>query len=120
MPSHRDMRGGRGETSDSYRIKILIEVPSQKATKPHYYKTMTSKSSWKNQIPGSFGCVDRIFADHPEDEARAKDMINDAFASGASINDLLNAVKEYLKGKGCSPEHLQEQIDRLRGFSFNS
>jgi hypothetical protein len=72
--------------------------------------------NWKEQIPASFGCEDHIFANHPKDQERASKMMKEAFASGASINELLAAVSEYLKSKNCPDEHIEKQLEKVRNL----
>jgi len=43
--------------------------------------------SWQTMIPGCFGKVDMKFAEHPEDQKRAKRTIKAAYAGGASFDD---------------------------------
>ena len=74
--------------------------------------------NWKDKLPACFGCDDHIFASHPMDEGRGRQMITDAFASGASINDLLEAVTEYLTSKGCPDIHIEQQINALKNLRF--
>lgn len=83
-------------------------------TKHHVKKT----TDWKNQIPGSFGCADLKFASHRLDEERAKKLFRAAFRSGASINDLIGALRDYLEEKKALKKHIKEQIGRAMDFKF--
>jgi hypothetical protein len=42
---------------------------------------------WQDMITGCFGENDRIFANHPSDEKRAKEAIAAAKAAGATMTD---------------------------------
>lgn len=77
-----------------------------------------TQNNWKNRIPGCFGTVDQIFAMHPLDEQRAKEMMKQALESGASIQDILNELEEHMKSKNCSEEHIQEQLINAKSLSI--
>ena len=72
------------------------------------------KQDWKKRLPACFGAMDLKFALHPADEARARAMMSDAFSAGASIDDVLSAIRDYLHGKGAKPEHIEKQIHYAR------
>jgi hypothetical protein len=73
--------------------------------------------NWKDQVGACFGCVDQIFALHPNDEERAKKMINDALAAGNSIEEVLAAASEHLESKKCPQNHIEEQLGRVRNVA---
>lgn len=70
--------------------------------------------SWKKKIPGCFGAADRVFAGHVLDKERARKMLEDAAASGASIDDVAQEADRFLDGEGCSQQHRSEQEQRVR------
>ena len=76
--------------------------------------------NWKDKLPACFGCEDHVFASHSMDEKRGKQMMEDAFSSGASINDLLEAVTQYLTSKGCPDGHIKDQINTVKHFRFRA
>jgi hypothetical protein len=41
-------------------------------------------------------------------------MMRDAFDSGASIDDVLTAISDYLRAKGPSQEHIDKQLEHAR------
>lgn len=73
---------------------------------------------WKNKLPACFGDIDKIFAGHAQDEKRAKTMMRSAFDSGATIDDLLSAIREHLAANGASKTHIDAQLDRARALPF--
>jgi len=70
--------------------------------------------SFKDKIPGCFGTVDKIFAGHPLDQGRAKDMLIAALQETESWSEFENAIREYLSGEGCRSEHIDKQIERVK------
>jgi hypothetical protein len=69
-------------------------------------------TTWQVQVPGCFGSVDKIFANHPNDQARARNMLKDALDAGASMKDIETEARKHLGG--CTPAHVDEQIERMR------
>jgi len=74
--------------------------------------------NWKDQIPACFGSVDHILASHTKDEERAKKMMKDAFASGASIEELLTAISGHLRSNSCPEDHIEKQLAEVRNLRF--
>lgn len=74
----------------------------------------TPRKDWRSKLPACFGAVDQIFASHPADRARAVDMMREAFNSGASVDDVLSAIREHLISKGAGEEHTEEQLQQAR------
>jgi hypothetical protein len=68
--------------------------------------------AWNERIAGCFGIKDLIFAGHPLDEKRAKEMVKNAKEEGASRREVLDAIEKYLKGEGASKEHIAAQLKR--------
>jgi sialic acid synthase SpsE len=77
---------------------------------------MEETMSWRVKIPGSFGSVDAIFAEHPADLERAKEAIKEAKDSGATQDDfakeLVWHVYKKVKHAGLK-DHLDETIRKL-------
>jgi hypothetical protein len=70
--------------------------------------------SFKNKIPGCFGSADKRFAGHSCEVDRAKDMLIEALQETQSWGEVEGAIREYLSGQGCSQEHIDEQIERVK------
>lgn len=66
------------------------------------------------QIRGCFGDQDRIFAGHPLDEKRAKELRRFAKENGASLADVEQAANGFLNG--CIQSHIDEQMIEVRKF----
>jgi hypothetical protein len=75
-----------------------------------------NQKTWRDRLPGCFGNADLKFALHPVDERRAKKMIRDARKSGASSEEILSAIRDYLASKGARQEHIDEQMEYARKF----
>jgi hypothetical protein len=47
-------------------------------------------------------------------------MMRDAFKSGASIDNVLIAIREHLKSKGASEQHIQTQVEYARKLKLEA
>jgi len=72
------------------------------------------RKTWKDLVPACFGKVDLKFASHPADEKRAKAMIREALAAGASNREVLNAIRVHLATEGARYEHIEKQMPYAR------
>jgi hypothetical protein len=73
-------------------------------------------NTWKDRLPACFGVHEVKFAWHPDDEERAKEMAREARESGASSEEILSAIRDYLVSKGARPEHIDEEMVHARKF----
>lgn len=74
---------------------------------------------WKAQIPACLGQVDRKFAVHPLDEQWARQMITDAKAAGASIDDVSKEIAWDCYKSGVRVDlakNIDEQLQRLNAL----
>jgi hypothetical protein len=74
--------------------------------------------SYQDKIPGCFGSVDKIFAGHPADTERAKEMLVEALQEISSWSEVENAIKEYLGKENCTQDHIKEQIARINQTKY--
>ena len=65
---------------------------------------------WKKKLPGCFGEVDQKFAVHPLDRKRAYEWLGTLRDEYVPWVDVRVAVRDHLKERGCSPEHIREQM----------
>jgi hypothetical protein len=72
--------------------------------------------TWKDRLRACFGIADLKFARHPSDEGRAKEMIREAHDSGASSEEILSAIHDYLVSRGARPEHIDKEMVHARKF----
>ncbi|OJW80272.1 MAG: hypothetical protein BGO69_05420 [Bacteroidetes bacterium 46-16] len=72
--------------------------------------------SLKQSMPGCFGSEDGIFAGHPADEKRAKELRRIATDKGISLNEVLQIAQEYMQRKNYIKEHIEEQMTEIRKF----
>ena len=73
---------------------------------------------WRSLMPGCVGSADGILGHHSLDGNRTRRMMADAILAGATMDDIENALGEFMEGKGMSAEHISTQIDRLRRLRF--
>jgi len=67
---------------------------------------------WRRKISGCFGDIDLKFAIHALDRERAMDLFR--AVAGVDWREVEDALAEFMKRKGCGPEHIEEQLARVR------
>jgi len=67
-------------------------------------------------IRNSYGAADNIFAGHPLDRARAAKSITAANEAGVGFDDYVEKHRDLLTRRGCTPEHIDQQIARVRNI----
>jgi len=72
----------------------------------------------RTRIGGCFGSADKIFAGHPLDEGRAKEIRKLANDNGIEPEEIQNIVIGYLFRTGFPADHVYEQTKRATIF-FN-
>lgn len=79
-------------------------------------------TNWKDQIPGAFGAVDKKFAGHPLDTARAFKLLGAAIKANVSYADYTTAIRNWLVDQGCQGAFVNVQMRRVRnlGSYFSS
>jgi hypothetical protein len=70
----------------------------------------SNQKTWRDRLPACFGVVDLKFARHPLDAGRANKVIREARESGASSEDILSAIHDYLVSKKALPEHIDAEM----------
>lgn len=65
----------------------------------------------RQRIGGCFGSADGIFAGHPSDEERAKELRNLAADNHISLGEVQEIVLGYLYRKGFFEEHVKDQFE---------
>lgn len=73
-------------------------------------------NNWKSQMSRCFGSVDKLFALHPSEEKNAQEMLKNALAENATIDEILSTAEEFLKSTNCSQEHTDSQIERMKNL----
>jgi hypothetical protein len=70
---------------------------------------------WKQRIKGCFGDKDKLFAIHPLDERRAYELLTllRAYESWSAVEP---EFRKHLEDEGCGPEHVKEQMSRIRMY----
>jgi hypothetical protein len=67
----------------------------------------------RERIGGCFGTADGIFAGHPCDEERAKELRKLAFENNITLDEIRELSLGYLHGRGYVGEHIKEQLDNV-------
>jgi hypothetical protein len=68
-------------------------------------------------IAGSYGSEDKEFAKHPLDIQRARQALVEANNTHVGFNDYLELHRTFLQNKGCSAEHIEEQLEEVKEIS---
>ena len=73
---------------------------------------------WSDKIPSCFGCVDRIFANHPSEKEHAREMLFAAFESNIEFDEYKREIKCWLTSEvKNNPNHIKDQIIRISNIS---
>ena len=62
----------------------------------------------RTRIGGCFGTSDGIFAGHPNDEERAKELRKIALDNKITLREIREITLGYLHGRGYFGEHIKE------------
>lgn len=73
--------------------------------------------SFKEKIPGCFGCEDKIFSGHTFETERAKEMLIEALSETNSWSEFEKALHDYLESQNCSEEHIANQLKRVTNLT---
>ena len=65
---------------------------------------------WRQRLSGCFGEVDHRFAAHPLDSQRAFELLSILRREQVRWEDVRVAVWGHLRTKGCTPQHITEQM----------
>lgn len=68
------------------------------------------------RIGGCFGSEDKIFAGHPSDEGRAKELRKLATENNISLQQVMQIVDAFLLNCGWFLEHLKKEQAKARIF----
>lgn len=67
----------------------------------------------RQRIGGCFGTADGIFAGHPSDEERAKELRKMAADNKITLREIRELALGYLHGRGYQGDHIKEQIEEV-------
>ena len=67
----------------------------------------------RQRIGGCFGTEDGIFAGHPSDEERAKELRELAFKNKITLHEIRELALGYLYGRRYLGDHIKEQVDKV-------
>lgn len=67
----------------------------------------------RTRIGGCFGTADGIFAGHPSDEKRAKELRKKALANKITLREIREITLGYLYGRGYISDHIEEQLEKV-------
>lgn len=72
--------------------------------------------TWESHVPGCFGSSDHIFAGHPAEEKRAKELRKVCSEQRIAMADVARAIEHFLKSKKVGDARIQEQVERAGKF----
>lgn len=64
------------------------------------------------KLPGCFGERDLLFANHPLDEQRAFDWLNELRKQQTGWTEVRRQIQEFLTERGAGKDHIRKQIER--------
>ena len=67
----------------------------------------------RQRIGGCFGTADGIFAGHPSDEKRAKELRKLALDKKITLLEIREITLGYLYGRGYIGDHVTEQLNEV-------
>lgn len=77
---------------------------------------MSKVKTWESHIPGCFGGSDHVFAGHPAEEKRAKELRKVCTEQKIAVEDVISAIEHFLKTKKATEAQIQEQVERAKKF----
>ncbi len=69
--------------------------------------------TWQEQIPGSFAGMTAPFAMHPNDEKRARAMMDTMQEQGVSWSEAETAIRDYLTAQNVTQDEMRKQMQRV-------
>ncbi len=72
--------------------------------------------TWEAHVPGCFGGSDHVFAGHPAEEKRAKDLRKVCADQKIGMDEVVGAIEHFLKSKKVGDAQIQAQVERAKKF----
>ncbi len=69
--------------------------------------------TWQEQIPGCFAGMTAPFAMHPNDEKRARAMMETMQEQGVSWSEAEAAIRDYLTAQNITQDEMRKQMQRV-------
>lgn len=69
--------------------------------------------TWQEQLPGCFAGMTAPFAMHPNDEKRARAMMDTMQEQGVSWSEAEAAVRDYLTAQNVNQGEMHKQMQRV-------
>ena len=69
--------------------------------------------TWQEQIPGCFAGMTAPFAMHPNDEKRARGMMETMQEQGVSWSEAGAAIRDYLTAQNVTQDEMRKQMQRV-------
>ena len=73
----------------------------------------------RQQIGGCFGRVDKLFARHPLDEERAKNLCVIALENKITLQEINEIILEYLHEQLSNSEHINSEFEEAKKMFKN-
>lgn len=106
LAANKELRSALGFSND------LSSIYSLPVTLLSRWFWKGAQKTWQDRISGCFGDKDGWFAIHPLDEKRAKALIKEAKADGASREDLEKELEKYLSKHTTAKDGIREDLVR--------
>ena len=96
--------------------RILTSCGTIASLKERRFEKSQKVKTWESHVPGCFGGSDHIFAGHPAEEKRAKELRKVCSEQRIPMDDVAKAIEHFLKSKKVGDALIQEQVERARKF----
>lgn len=73
-------------------------------------------SDIRARIGGCFGCADGLFAGHPFDEERAKELRKLAYDNEIPLIKMSGITLDYLTTKGYNEDHIRNEMKKVNTY----
>ena len=111
-----------GEAALQYFIHNNKDFSALKKIWENLYNTKKKEKEviqeFSTKISSCFGDQDKIFAGHPNDEKRAKELRKEAFEKAISLDEIMLLVEEFQSTTKSSEEHKKTQYNKAKIFFY--
>ena len=101
------------EAVEEYVSFVIGEIEDARRESVHPILLVEQRVDASGYVDGCFGTADGIFAGHPSDEKRAKELRKLASDNNLTLQEVREIALSYLYGKGYIAEHISEQMVKV-------
>jgi len=95
-------------------VWLLVAIGTFTFAMVRYTKKQNERNKdWLSGLPACFGTADLKLAMHPTEEEHFHKLLESSLKAGFDYSDIRNEIEKYLKERGCTEDHLEEQLRRF-------